>query len=87
MIVRCRLLVGACSHSWPSRRRPTPATPAPKTQYYLSMGDSYAVGYQATVRRTTLNGPANQLVPLAAKRGYRYKLVNIAAAAPPRPRC
>jgi lysophospholipase L1-like esterase len=45
-------------------------------QYFISLGDSYAVGYQSDVGHTTLNGPANQLVKLAAKRGYRFKLVN-----------
>jgi lysophospholipase L1-like esterase len=45
-------------------------------QYFISLGDSYAVGYQSDVGHTTLNGPANQLVKLATKRGYRFKLVN-----------
>jgi lysophospholipase L1-like esterase len=45
-------------------------------QYFISLGDSYAVGYQSDVKRTTLHGPANQLVKLAARRGYRFKLVN-----------
>jgi GDSL-like Lipase/Acylhydrolase family len=45
-------------------------------QYFISLGDSYAVGYQSNVGHTTLNGPANQLVKLARKRGYRFKLVN-----------
>jgi hypothetical protein len=45
-------------------------------QYFISLGDSYAVGYQSNVGHTTLNGPANQLVKLARERGYRFKLVN-----------
>jgi lysophospholipase L1-like esterase len=53
---------------------------APRNQYYLSLGDSYAVGYQAPVMRPTRNGPANQLVGLAAKRGYRYRLINLGCA-------
>lgn len=45
-------------------------------QYFISLGDSYAVGYQGNIARTTLHGPANQLVGLAARRGYRFTLVN-----------
>jgi len=56
------------------------ARSAPQTQYYLSLGDSYAVGYQAPVMRPTRNGPANQLVALAARRGYRYRLINFGCA-------
>jgi lysophospholipase L1-like esterase len=52
-------------------------TKAPKSQFYLSLGDSYAVGYQGSVKHTTRHGYANQLLPLAAKRGYRFKLVNL----------
>lgn len=48
----------------------------PKTQYFVALGDSYSVGYQDSLKRTTHNGPASQLVPLARKRGYRYKLVD-----------
>jgi len=48
---------------------------APK-QFYLSLGDSYAVGYQGDVKKTTHNGFADQLVPLAKKKGYRFTLVN-----------
>jgi lysophospholipase L1-like esterase len=49
----------------------------PKTQYFVALGDSYTVGYQDALGHTTHNGPADQLVPLARKRGYRYKLVNL----------
>ena len=45
-------------------------------QYFISLGDSYSVGYQGNIKRTTLNGPASQLVKLARQRGYRYTLVN-----------
>jgi lysophospholipase L1-like esterase len=48
---------------------------APK-QFYLSLGDSYAVGYQGDVKKTTHNGFADQLVPLAKKKGYNFTLVN-----------
>jgi lysophospholipase L1-like esterase len=46
------------------------------SEYFISLGDSYAVGYQSDVGHTTLHGPANQLVALARNRGYRFKLVN-----------
>lgn len=49
---------------------------AQRSQYFISLGDSYSVGYQSDVGHTTLNGPASQLVKLAAKRGYRFKLVS-----------
>jgi lysophospholipase L1-like esterase len=49
----------------------------PKSQYFVALGDSYTVGYQDALKRTTHNGPADQLVPLARKRGYRYNLVNL----------
>jgi lysophospholipase L1-like esterase len=48
----------------------------PKKQFYLSLGDSYAVGYQADVKTTTHNGFADQLVPLARKKGFHFTLVN-----------
>jgi lysophospholipase L1-like esterase len=46
-----------------------------KTQYYVSLGDSYAVGYQPG-RGSTREGFADQTVSKARKRGYRLKLVN-----------
>jgi len=53
------------------------AKPAPDARpYFISLGDSYSVGYQSDVGHTTLNGPASQLVKLAARRGYRFKLVS-----------
>ncbi|MFZ0384563.1 MAG: SGNH/GDSL hydrolase family protein [Solirubrobacteraceae bacterium] len=57
----------------------TPAVAKPAANprpYFISLGDSYSVGYQSNVGRTTLNGPASQLVKLAARRGYRFKLVS-----------
>src|SRR5829696_6087089 len=51
----------------------------PKPSYYVSLGDSYAAGYQRfsqTVARTTRDGFAYQLVSKARKRGYKLKLVN-----------
>ena len=53
-----------------------PAANAATKRYYLSLGDSYAVGYQADVKKTTHNGFADQLVPLARKKGYDFTLVN-----------
>jgi lysophospholipase L1-like esterase len=46
-----------------------------KTQYYVSLGDSYAVGHQPG-RGSTREGFADQTVTKARKRGYRLKLVN-----------
>ena len=53
------------------------AQAAQKKQYYVSLGDSYAVGYQGDVKRPTHNGFADQLVPLAKKKGYNFSLVNL----------
>jgi lysophospholipase L1-like esterase len=50
---------------------------APK--YYVSLGDSYATGYQPTAvgqGANTRNGFAYQIPKLARARGYRFKLVN-----------
>jgi lysophospholipase L1-like esterase len=52
---------------------------ANRQQLYVSLGDSYAVGYQPTaphVGSSTTNGYANQLLPLAKRKGYAFKLVN-----------
>jgi lysophospholipase L1-like esterase len=69
--------VSACSSS--SATKPK----APVNQYYVSLGDSYAAGYQPTgagvgqtVGHTTTNGFAYQLPKLAASRGYNLTLVN-----------
>jgi lysophospholipase L1-like esterase len=51
-----------------------------KPQYYVSLGDSYAVGWQRPaedVRGPTRQGFANQIVPLAKKKHYDLKLVNL----------
>ncbi len=50
-----------------------------KPSYYVSLGDSYAAGYQrfsATEARTTRDGFAYQLVGKARERGHKLKLVN-----------
>jgi lysophospholipase L1-like esterase len=55
------------------------AAKRPAQQLYVSLGDSYASGYQPTavgVGANTTNGFAYQLPAAAKKRGYRLKLVN-----------
>jgi lysophospholipase L1-like esterase len=55
----------------------------PKQQYYVSLGDSYAAGFQPTAPgkgANTRNGFAYQVPTLAKARGYRYKLVNFGCA-------
>jgi lysophospholipase L1-like esterase len=62
---------------------PAAAAAAPRTQFYVSIGDSYAAGYQPTgvgEGRTTRNGFAYQVPGLAAARGYRLRLVNFGCA-------
>ena len=56
------------------------ATPA---DYYVSLGDSYAAGYQPTaagVGHTTTNGFAYQVVTMATHRGYHLTLANFGCA-------
>jgi lysophospholipase L1-like esterase len=51
----------------------------PKQEYYVSLGDSYASGFQPTAPgegANTRNGFAYQVPKLATARGYRYELVN-----------
>src|SRR4051794_3625157 len=50
-----------------------------KPKYYVSLGDSYAVGWQRPaedVRGPTKQGFADQTVTLAKAKGYKLKLVN-----------
>ena len=50
---------------------------------YVSLGDSYAAGYQATAKnkgKTSENGFAYQLPAVARSRGYRLQLVDFACA-------
>jgi lysophospholipase L1-like esterase len=57
--------------------RPKAAPPAPLL--YVSLGDSYAAGFQPTgphSGHTDRNGFAYQVPGLAAKKGYDFKLVN-----------
>jgi lysophospholipase L1-like esterase len=57
-----------------------PATAdAAKRRLYVSLGDSYATGFQPSVVNQaagTRNGFAYQVPGLARERGYRFKLVN-----------
>src|SRR4051794_41896198 len=58
---------------------PSAAHAAKKPLYYVSLGDSYAAGYQPVPRphgATTRHGFAYQLVGQARKRGYDFTLVN-----------
>ena len=52
-----------------------PAAQAKSTQYYVSLGDSYAVGYQPG-KGSTKDGFVYQVPGLAKKRGYNLKVVN-----------
>jgi lysophospholipase L1-like esterase len=53
---------------------------APAKQLFVSLGDSYASGYQPGIvpgeGGNTRNGFAYQVPALAARRGYRFRLVN-----------
>jgi lysophospholipase L1-like esterase len=58
---------------------PAAAQAKAKPQYYVSLGDSYATGYQPTSTTSganTRNGFAYQIPKLAKQKGYKYKLVN-----------
>jgi lysophospholipase L1-like esterase len=68
----------ACSSSAPKSTAPPLATAA--SEYYVSLGDSYAAGWEATglggVGHTTTNGYAYQLPRLAGALGYHLTVVN-----------
>jgi lysophospholipase L1-like esterase len=59
---------------------PAAAAAQHESQLYVSLGDSYAVGFQPTgpggEGASTRKGFANLLVPAARERGYRFELVN-----------
>jgi lysophospholipase L1-like esterase len=58
---------------------PAAAEAKDKRQYYVSLGDSYATGYQPTAAgqgANTRNGFAYQIPKLAKRRGHHFKLVN-----------
>jgi len=57
----------------------SPSSAGAPADYYLSLGDSYAAGYQPTgtgIGHTTTNGFAYQIVAIAARRGYHFTLAN-----------
>ena len=67
--------VALCTLALPSAAQAATVKP----QFYVSLGDSYAAGYQPVPRpkgATTRHGFAYQLVGEARKRGYNLKLVN-----------
>jgi hypothetical protein len=59
---------------------PTAASTPKVVEYYVSLGDSYAAGFQPTgpkgAGHTTTNGFAYQVPALASARGYHLTLVN-----------
>ena len=81
VVATCLLLgfgMSACSASSPSAS--TASTLPTGSQYFVSLGDSYAAGFQPTgpkgAGHTTTNGFAYQLPGLASARGYHLTLVN-----------
>lgn len=72
------------STSAPTSPRVSTSAPAPDRiasadQLFVSIGDSYAAGYQPTARgkgSTTRNGFAYQAVTAAKAKGYNFSLVN-----------
>jgi lysophospholipase L1-like esterase len=69
--------------STPHRTTASAATTPGSGSLYVSLGDSYAAGFQATGRgrgHTTRNGFAYQLVDDAVAKGYHLKLVNFGCA-------
>ena len=47
-----------------------------KQQLYVSLGDSYASGWDPTIKKNTTDGFVYQVPGLAKKRGYDLKVVN-----------
>jgi lysophospholipase L1-like esterase len=70
----------ACASSHSSPMPATTTSPAAKpTKYYVSIGDSYAAGYQPTGTaqgHTTTEGFANDVVSISKANGTDYALVN-----------
>jgi lysophospholipase L1-like esterase len=56
-----------------------PAAQAKPTRYYVSLGDSYASGYQPG-KGNTKEGFVYQVPAFAKKRGYKLKVVNFGCA-------
>lgn len=97
LAVGTTLLVSACSSSTAAKKTSpssssnggassattTASAPAAAKQLYVSVGDSYAAGYQPTSTTsgsTTRNGFAYQVVTDAPSAGYDLTLVNFACA-------
>ena len=58
---------------------PATAGATPKREFYVSLGDSYATGFQPSLVNQatgTRNGFPYQVPGLAKRRGYRFELVN-----------
>ncbi|MGH9098228.1 MAG: SGNH/GDSL hydrolase family protein, partial [Acidimicrobiales bacterium] len=84
VVVACMLVgIGICACSSPAPKAATKSTTAPPTtqnEYYVSLGDSYAAGWEATgpggAGQTTTHGYAYQVPHLAAALGYHFTVVN-----------
>ena len=79
MVVLCVALAGCAASSAATTSSSAPQKKAARAQFYVSLGDSYAAGYQPSgpnSGRTDTNGFAYQVPALAAKKGYDFKLVN-----------
>jgi lysophospholipase L1-like esterase len=75
------LALAGCSSTSPTSSGSSTSTTAPRAtqEYYVSLGDSYAAGYQPTgphSGHTDTNGFAYQIPALAAAKGYDLNLVN-----------
>jgi lysophospholipase L1-like esterase len=78
-IVALAIVLAACSTTAAPMASLTKKTKPNPVLYYVSLGDSYAAGYQPTGQNsghTDTNGFAYQVPALAAKKGYSLKLVN-----------
>ncbi len=79
VLVAIAVLATSCSAGGASTSTTRTTTPAPAPLFYVSLGDSYAAGYQPNgphTGNTNTNGFAYQVPGLAAKKGYGFKLVN-----------
>lgn len=82
LLVAAPALLAACSSSVHSAPKSS-ASPQFPVQYYVSVGDSYAAGYQPTAQGkggTTSNGFAYQLTTAAVAKGYHFTLRNFGCA-------
>jgi lysophospholipase L1-like esterase len=89
-LIALALVASACSsdakvnNSTTTAPATTTTTAAPSKKLYVSLGDSYAAGYQPApgggLGTTSTAGYAYQLVPLAAAAGRELELVNFGCA-------